>query len=167
MRRQTATLLAPQALPTVCPSISMSSQSEPYIERRNRHLANLHCSSREEETSNSNKVVLTFLFELCVQVTATYIYNFLLEHSMSTQFLQENNVFSQEQLQWSTATKERNFSCTRCHNTYTRRDNLLRHMRFECGVEPQFQCPVCYKRARHKYHLISHMKRHNRTVSFE
>ncbi|XP_049779125.1 gastrula zinc finger protein XlCGF8.2DB-like [Schistocerca cancellata] len=81
---------------------------------------------------------------------------------VSTQLLKEDITFFQVSQQWPQGTKGSNFSCTRCHNTYTHRNTLLRHMRFECGVEPQFECPICYKRARHKFHLISHMRRHTR-----
>lgn len=34
------------------------------------------------------------------------------------------------------------YSCPRCGNAYTRPHSLNRHIRFECGVEPQFECPI-------------------------
>ncbi|KAK0097568.1 hypothetical protein PV326_001075 [Microctonus aethiopoides] len=35
-----------------------------------------------------------------------------------------------------------NYSCPKCGNGYTRLHSLNRHIRFECGVEPQFECPI-------------------------
>lgn len=50
------------------------------------------------------------------------------------------------------------FVCQRCGNCYTYRKNLLRHLNLECGKEPQFQCPYCPRRAKHKNHLLRHMR---------
>lgn len=46
-----------------------------------------------------------------------------------------------------------------CGHSYKgtyRKKNLKRHLMFECGVEPQFQCPICQKRFSHKSNLKSH-----------
>jgi hypothetical protein len=42
------------------------------------------------------------------------------------------------------------YSCSRCGNTYARPHSLNRHIRFECGVEPKFECPVCHKKSKHR-----------------
>ncbi|GLV34651.1 longitudinals lacking [Carabus blaptoides fortunei] len=52
------------------------------------------------------------------------------------------------------------FNCARCGNTYSRQHSLKRHMRFECGVEPRFECPVCHKKSKHKHNLLLHMRIH-------
>lgn len=47
-----------------------------------------------------------------------------------------------------------------CGHSYTgtyRKKNLKRHLMFECGVEPQFQCPICQKRFSHKSNLKKHV----------
>lgn len=47
-----------------------------------------------------------------------------------------------------------------CGHSYTgdyRKKNLKRHLIFECGVEPQFQCSFCHKRFRHKSSMKSHL----------
>ncbi|XP_021915086.1 longitudinals lacking protein, isoforms A/B/D/L isoform X25 [Zootermopsis nevadensis] len=49
-----------------------------------------------------------------------------------------------------------NFQCTTCGNIYKYRRSLLRHIRLECGKEPQFQCPGCPLRFKHKNHLMRH-----------
>lgn len=52
------------------------------------------------------------------------------------------------------------YSCQRCGNSYARPHSLNRHIRFECGVEPKFECPVCHKKSKHKHNLVLHMRTH-------
>lgn len=52
------------------------------------------------------------------------------------------------------------FKCSKCNNNYSNVQSLRRHMRFECGIEPQFKCPYCNKKAKHKHNLILHMRTH-------
>lgn len=52
------------------------------------------------------------------------------------------------------------FSCDRCGNSYARPHSLNRHKRFECGVEPKFECPICHKKSKHKHNLVLHMRTH-------
>lgn len=52
------------------------------------------------------------------------------------------------------------YTCTRCGNSYARPHSLNRHIRFECGVEPKFECPVCHKKSKHKHNLVLHMRTH-------
>lgn len=47
--------------------------------------------------------------------------------------------------------------CPQCGKGYSNNGNLMRHLKFECGKEPQFQCPHCPLRTRHKSNLLSHM----------
>lgn len=53
------------------------------------------------------------------------------------------------------------FTCDRCGNSYARPHSLNRHKRFECGVEPKFECPVCHKKSKHKHNLVLHMRTHS------
>ncbi|KAM0727083.1 Longitudinals lacking protein, isoforms A/B/D/L [Formica fusca] len=57
----------------------------------------------------------------------------------------------------------RDYSCPRCGNAYTRPHSLNRHMRFECGVEPKFECPICHKKSKHKHNLVLHMRTHQKS----
>ncbi|XP_067633352.1 protein krueppel-like [Eurosta solidaginis] len=52
------------------------------------------------------------------------------------------------------------YTCERCGNSYARPHSLNRHMRFECGVEPKFECPICHKKSKHKHNLVLHMRTH-------
>ncbi|KAL0132465.1 hypothetical protein PUN28_000309 [Cardiocondyla obscurior] len=56
----------------------------------------------------------------------------------------------------------RDYYCPRCGNAYTRLHSLNRHIKFECGVEPQFECPICQKKSKHKHNLLLHMKTHQK-----
>ncbi|XP_039284550.1 longitudinals lacking protein, isoforms A/B/D/L-like isoform X1 [Nilaparvata lugens] len=44
-----------------------------------------------------------------------------------------------------------------CGRSYNNKGNLNRHLRYECGVEPQFQCDQCSYLTKHKDHLRKHV----------
>jgi len=48
-----------------------------------------------------------------------------------------------------------------CGRSYKYKYDLSRHMRKECGVEPQHKCRICSKAFKRNDHLIAHMSRHN------
>ncbi|XP_063229146.1 zinc finger protein 397-like [Bacillus rossius redtenbacheri] len=50
------------------------------------------------------------------------------------------------------------FACDQCGKAYNLRHTLLRHMRLECGKEPQFQCPHCPKRSKRRSNLLQHIR---------
>lgn len=50
------------------------------------------------------------------------------------------------------------FKCPNCGNGYTHKSSLARHMRLECGKDPQFQCPHCHHRTKHKSSLLTHIE---------
>ncbi|KAK3915523.1 Longitudinals lacking protein, isoforms A/B/D/L [Frankliniella fusca] len=51
------------------------------------------------------------------------------------------------------------YSCDRCGRTYVRKDSLSRHLQWECGKEPQFQCPFCPQKCKRKSHQLRHIQR--------
>ncbi|XP_034938663.1 longitudinals lacking protein isoform X18 [Chelonus insularis] len=53
----------------------------------------------------------------------------------------------------------RPFICTQCDRSYKRKDSLMRHLRWECGKEPLFQCPFCPQRCKRKPHWLRHIRR--------
>ncbi|XP_065162277.1 longitudinals lacking protein, isoforms A/B/D/L isoform X4 [Atheta coriaria] len=55
-----------------------------------------------------------------------------------------------------------NFKCSQCDRTYIRKDSLQRHLNYECGKEPQFQCPFCPQKCKRKSHQIRHIKRQHK-----
>lgn len=60
------------------------------------------------------------------------------------------------------ASKDKKFVCESCGKKYKTKSLLGRHVRYECGTEPQFPCPLCLHRAKHKQALQYHaIARHN------
>ncbi|KAL1451425.1 hypothetical protein WDU94_005804 [Cyamophila willieti] len=49
------------------------------------------------------------------------------------------------------------YKCSKCKKQYKTRKTLQVHMRFQCGKEPQFQCPLCPKQAYQKVHIEMHV----------
>lgn len=44
-----------------------------------------------------------------------------------------------------------------CGKVYKYKRSLQTHLRYECGKEPQFQCPLCEKRCHQKQALKTHI----------
>lgn len=57
---------------------------------------------------------------------------------------------------------EPGFSCPDCGRVYKLKSSLRNHQKWECGKEPQFQCPYCVYRAKQKMHIARHMERMHR-----
>lgn len=51
------------------------------------------------------------------------------------------------------------FKCHDCGKMYGLKRNLLRHSKFECNKEPQFQCPFCPQKFKQKCHVFRHATR--------
>ncbi|XP_046659232.1 zinc finger protein 775-like, partial [Homalodisca vitripennis] len=65
----------------------------------------------------------------------------------------------------STGALLRPFCCPDCGRSYSRKDNLTRHKKLECGNDPQYPCRHCPYRAKRKNHLLNHMVlRHPATI---
>lgn len=54
--------------------------------------------------------------------------------------------------------------CPRCGKRYSLKGNLTRHLRFECGKQPQFQCHVCLRTFTRNDTLTAHLKMLHRIV---
>ena len=53
------------------------------------------------------------------------------------------------------------FPCNGCGNTYRHKRSLQKHVKLECGKEPQFHCPYCPMKMKQKGNLLKHIrKRH-------
>ncbi|KAG8308308.1 hypothetical protein J6590_002397 [Homalodisca vitripennis] len=50
------------------------------------------------------------------------------------------------------------FVCPGCRKVYRYKTTLVRHLRFECGKEPQFNCTFCTYRASQKNNLTRHVR---------
>ncbi|CAG4961323.1 unnamed protein product [Parnassius apollo] len=60
--------------------------------------------------------------------------------------------------------REPGFACADCGRVYKLKSSLRNHQKWECGKEPQFQCPYCVYRAKQKMHIARHMERMHREV---
>lgn len=54
--------------------------------------------------------------------------------------------------------------CGRSYRGKYRTKNIKRHLRYECGVQPQFQCDVCMKRFTHNSDRKKHMVMIHKTL---
>ncbi|XP_071634178.1 uncharacterized protein [Temnothorax longispinosus] len=60
------------------------------------------------------------------------------------------------------------FACSRCGRSYTLKKSLKRHEHWECGKEPQFKCPFCPQRSKHKSNWQRHIRKwHTDKVDME
>lgn len=57
---------------------------------------------------------------------------------------------------------EKYFHCPKCQKPYSRQSTLLRHLKRECGKDPEFQCPECTYQTKQKSNLSRHMSRHRK-----
>ncbi|KAG5890445.1 hypothetical protein JTB14_025850 [Gonioctena quinquepunctata] len=48
------------------------------------------------------------------------------------------------------------YMCLRCPSSYKQKGHLVRHLKYACGVEPQFECPICLKKFKHSDNLKVH-----------
>lgn len=51
------------------------------------------------------------------------------------------------------------YPCPDCGRSYKLKSSLRNHQKWECGKDPQFQCPFCVYRAKQKMHIGRHMER--------
>ena len=49
------------------------------------------------------------------------------------------------------------FPCVKCGSTYKQKTHLIRHLNFECGVEPKFMC-FCGRRFKQKSNYKTHLR---------
>ncbi|KAL1129451.1 hypothetical protein AAG570_013977 [Ranatra chinensis] len=49
------------------------------------------------------------------------------------------------------------FECLNCGRRYRHSTSLVRHIDYECGKLPQFQCPFCSHRTKLQYDLSKHI----------
>lgn len=56
------------------------------------------------------------------------------------------------------------FTCDNCNRRYIRKDSLQRHILWECGKEPKFQCPFCPQKCKRKTHHVRHMQRQHKDM---
>ena len=54
------------------------------------------------------------------------------------------------------------YKCGKCMKGYKYKVNLTKHIRYECDVEPKFNCPFCPYKSKQKGNLKTHVfKKHS------
>lgn len=56
------------------------------------------------------------------------------------------------------------FPCPECGRMYKLKSSLRNHQKWECGKEPQFQCPYCTYKAKQKMHIGRHLERMHKDI---
>ncbi|CAH1964243.1 unnamed protein product [Acanthoscelides obtectus] len=56
--------------------------------------------------------------------------------------------------------------CPNCGRAYKLKSSLRNHMKWECGKEPQFNCPYCSYKAKQKMHITRHIERMHKVIDF-
>lgn len=55
-----------------------------------------------------------------------------------------------------------NYVCPKCCKSYAFARSWRRHVKYECGMKPRFQCPHCKIFKKQKVHVIDHIQRIHR-----
>jgi DNA-directed RNA polymerase subunit RPC12/RpoP len=50
------------------------------------------------------------------------------------------------------------FLCSKCGKAYLHKPTLRRHILYECGKEPQFNCPYCPYQTKRNSNLLRHIR---------
>lgn len=54
------------------------------------------------------------------------------------------------------------FPCPKCSSVFNRKNNLQKHLKYECGQLPRFKCPYCEYRSK----KTSNVRTHVRSIHF-
>lgn len=49
------------------------------------------------------------------------------------------------------------YVCSKCGRLYKHKESVYSHIKYECGIEKQFQCYICKKQFSRKNYLKSHL----------
>ncbi|CAL7939900.1 unnamed protein product [Xylocopa violacea] len=55
--------------------------------------------------------------------------------------------------------KKKPFQCQKCGRGFTLKRNKDRHVNYECGHEPRFQCPYCGLRSKQTSPVYAHIRK--------
>ncbi|NP_001157317.1 longitudinals lacking isoform 8 [Tribolium castaneum] len=63
--------------------------------------------------------------------------------------------------------QEEKFACPQCGRYYKLRSSLRNHQKWECGKDPQFECPHCPYKAKQKMHVRRHIERMHKIIDYD
>lgn len=50
------------------------------------------------------------------------------------------------------------FPCPNCNSVFNRKNNLQKHLKYECGQLPRFKCPYCEYRSKKTSNIRAHVR---------
>lgn len=53
-----------------------------------------------------------------------------------------------------------------CGRRYGQASTLNRHKKYECGKNPEFECPICGIKHRHRFNLTRHLKSQHKEYDY-
>ncbi|CAK9815836.1 Longitudinals lacking protein, isoforms A/B/D/L [Anthophora plagiata] len=62
-------------------------------------------------------------------------------------------------LKMNACDKKKPFQCQKCGRGFTLKRNKDRHVNYECGHEPRFQCPYCGLRSKQTSPVYAHIRK--------
>jgi DNA-directed RNA polymerase subunit RPC12/RpoP len=72
---------------------------------------------------------------------------------------QESSELNSLALQQASSYTTHPYKCSQCGRIYMWKSTLQRHMKFECGKEPNIRCPYCPYRTKRSDELKKHMRK--------
>nr|KAF7410755.1 hypothetical protein H0235_013362 [Vespula pensylvanica] len=65
-------------------------------------------------------------------------------------------------LSYSVTFRRKKYSCPKCVKTFVQKCDLGRHLKYECGQAPRFQCPYCNLRSKQRENVYTHVRKIHR-----
>jgi len=101
-------------------------------------------------------LILYFTEILIYQVPSTY--------SASGQKFQDSGWTEPSQQQLEAESQPSTYYCPNCGKMYTWKTSLYRHLRSECGIKLQMQCPYCPYITKLKTSVQMHIQRQHKNM---
>lgn len=105
---------------------------------------------------NISHLIILLIHDLMIVGGRTAVANMKYEHSLFFPGALKW-MFPKISLSRGQPSKSADFKCVTCGKCYVHNFILNRHIKYECGKEPQFQCPHCPYRSKQKGTLKNHI----------
>lgn len=99
------------------------------------------------------------MYRLCVADNKHQMVRYGLEYQLVKQ--------KPSALNSSSPARNSQIQCPNCQKIYGSPHTLRRHMRLECGKEPQFHCPYCPRKTKQRYNLMLHIARAHKCADYK
>ncbi|XP_076395644.1 uncharacterized protein LOC100880436 isoform X14 [Megachile rotundata] len=79
--------------------------------------------------------------------------------TIGKQNLESSKNVKRKSLKMNACDKKKPFQCQKCGRGFTLKRNKDRHVNYECGHEPRFQCPYCGLRSKQTSPVYAHIRK--------